>query len=186
MLDKAKNVSIAVLLIVCAYLYVRDLVRDHQHAVDIAKVELQERQALRMVQIMGNLQRDLVRTKAGKIKVVERFIPPEGGSEVIYNKDKTITYNYHRFGLTFRPGIGLTYYEGRLLGLFSGKIAYAGRYGLVINGGSGGVGFGVSRYLDDLIPRWNPKNIEGFLDYQIIEFSSQEGSKLRLGVRITL
>lgn len=113
------------------------------------------------------------------------FIPPEGKVVVYTKKDspKVYTKVYNK-GFTFRPGVGVTYWKQARLG-FNSKLFYWGKYGVVMHVDGQAAALGVSRYVEDLIPYWRPKNVEIFVAYKVLTFTEQSG-KLSIGVRISL
>src|SRR3990172_2240362 len=113
------------------------------------------------VTLTNGLLIELKRLKDGSVKSVTRFVPPEGRIDVRIPTDKSEKPSVvvTKSGLTFRPGVNFCYLGQSVIGADS-KIFFFGRYGALIGGNKEGIFIGASRYLDDLVPYWHPRNIE--------------------------
>ena len=188
--NKIKNYLICLLIVIIGlfWLYTK-MLQNHRDKL-VAKTELMENRLNRLINITGPLLYDKFKKVDGEVKVKKTYVPPEGKISVKVTEPKEngsfeVKTEVSNKGFTFRPGVGF-YYHGRPRVVSSNKVLYWGRYSGIVNINDKGLFLGVSRYVDDLVPFWNPKNLEMFLSYQVVEFSSREGSKLKLGIRITL
>ena len=184
MLNKIKNIALCVALVVAAFYYIKDRIRDRQHDIDMGKIEFMEKNLNRLVDISRDSLRDVYK-KDGKVKVRTTFIPREGNVRVIEDKDGKVTVVKKTKGFTFRPGIAVYYADDKARLDGSVKVMYWNRLSLNVHGNNRGMGLSVSRYVDDLIPYWHPSNLEGFLQYRALKFSSGEATWI-IGARITL
>lgn len=187
-----KNIALCVLTVIAVFFYIKDRIRDRQHEIDMAKIEFMDKNLNRLVDIAGPLLADKSRTKDG-IRVKRAFVPPEGTIrvKVLQEPDKgsfKVKTEVKNKGITFRPGLGVAYDGGKLRLIASSKLFYWGRYGGILNVNQSALGVGVSRFIDDLVPYWHPRNVELFIAYGFLSFrpNTDNSTKLQIGFRVTL
>ena len=169
-------------LVVIGWFYLTKL--EQQRDTFLSDKEFLDLQLKQLVILTSSLQREKY-LKNGEVRTRTRFVPPEGSTTVSVDKDNKVTTKVKNKGLTLRPGLGIAYQGQKLRLLSSNKVFYWGRMGLLINGNREGLSVGVSRYVDDLIPYWHPRNIELFVARKVLTFRDSS-DKVYLGLRITL
>ena len=169
-------------LVVIGWFYLTKL--EQQRDTFLSDKEFLDLQLKQLVILTSSLQREKY-LKNGEVRTRTRFLPPEGNTTITVGKDSKVTTKIKTKGLTLRPGIGIAYQGQKLRLLSSNKVFYWGRLGLLINGNRDGLAVGVSRYVDDLIPFWHPKNVELMLSKKVLSFK-ESSDKLYLGLRISL
>lgn len=173
---------LGVLALVIGWYYVKQVERSRDKM--LQKVGFLADHLDAQVTISENLIQELKRTKDGKVKTVTRFLPPEGKVTIETPKEGKPKIVIDRSGFAFRPGVSVSYLNGVRVGV-STKLFFFDRYGLIGNLERSGAYVGVSRYVDDLVPFWRPKNLELFIAYRLCAFRDESG-RIRLGVRVTL
>ena len=174
--------GIGALMLVIAWFYAKQVERSRDAM--LGKVAFLADHLDAQVTISENLIQELRRAKDGKVKTITRFLPPEGKTRVEIPKSGKPRVVVDSSGFTFRPGLSVYYFNGLKAGM-STKVFFWGRYGAVGNIERGGVAVGVSRYVDDLVPFWRPKNLELFISYRVCAFRDESG-RIRMGVRVSL
>lgn len=181
MLAKAKNYLIIILAVIIAlfYAYTKIQQKIHQNQEDTT-VTL-EKNTLKVCEIADNLLTTKYRDKNGNVKVTRQYIPPEGKVTIKVDKESTDVKVFVRdYGFCFTPGFSLSWYRQLAktrIGteivpaiLFSPKLAYYKRYGLILNINHKTAGVGISRHLDDAFFLWHPQNLEAFVSYHPLTF----------------
>lgn len=139
----------------------------------------------RIINVTNNLLFEKYR-KNGQIKTKKTFIPPEGKTVFKVDKDNNVTIKVYNKGFTIRPGISISYQKNETVVGFSSKLFYWGRMGLIVDTSKNGFGVGVSRYIDDLVPYWHPKNVELFISKPLFLFQDKSSNRIYIGLRISL
>lgn len=89
----------------------------------------------------------------------------------------------HDHGFTLKPGFGMDWANEGLKPRLDFKWYFWRRYGLIFGGSANGVGPGISRHLDDLLPG-RPNNLEIFAGYNVITFNGYRPRTSVIGLRI--
>jgi len=87
----------------------------------------------------------------------------------------------HDHGFTVAPGFGLDWANNGTKIHADVKWYYWGRWGALLGGSANGVGPGISRHLDDVLP-WHPRNLEYFVNYNFI--LNAPGRPISTGFRV--
>ena len=149
-----KDALIVALLLFAAYLGWR-LKAERQERADLAATTQTLPPDTKQV-VTVYRDRVVTRTQAlpGKIEYRDRYFPPEGQLDIVTKDDQkpvTPEVAIKDHGFTLRLGGGYAYSE-RLLLQADAKVAYWGRYGLLIGVNREFSGLGAARRIDDLTP----------------------------------
>lgn len=200
MLARAKNYLIIILAVIIAvfYAYLKIQQKIHQRQEDVTTTL--EDNTLKVCEIADNLLTTKYRDKDGNVKVKRQYIPPEGKVTIKVDKGSTdVKVSVRDYGFCFTPGFSLSWYRQLAKSkmgtelvpaiLFSPKIAYYRRYGLILNVNNKTGGIGISRHLDDTLFLWHPQNLEAFVSYHPLTFQKVlliGEQKWFLGFRLSL
>lgn len=99
----------------------------------------------------------------------------------ISNVDPGLAVTIVDHGWAMKPGYGLDWANQGIKPRLDFKWAYYKRYGLIFGGGENGVGPGISRHIDDLVPG-NFSNLEVFTQWSAVRFYPN-GSLWTIGAR---
>jgi len=193
MKDKLKTYLLLTLCTICAILFIYAKIQSKLWQRDKDKIVYMDGNLNKVVEITNGLLIEKYRDKKGTVRIRRTFVPPESTVKIVTDRkedgtDGQTTVKYSRLGYCFSMGISSGYYgsgQRRLEVGFSPKVIYFGRYGVIMDVSRYGAGAGISRYIDDLLILWHPRNLELYGSYTIVPFRN-DANKVVVGIRITL
>lgn len=189
-MNKIKNWGIIIGFVIIGVLYVYTKIQARTIQIWRDKVITLDEHLNKQVVISRGLLLEKTRDKEGKIVVRRRFVPPESKITITTERleetgdDGITAVRIRTRGLAFSPGIAVAYIKTPLV-MFSSKLFFWSRWGVIMNVNEKSFGFGISRYIDDAFFIWHPRNLEAFWSYHPVKFVT-DAPRWYVGLRITL